>query len=100
MAHVLDAAQGKGADGAIEAVALEGEPFAAENPLVNLDLRPPDPPLRQPVHPGVRIDRGDPADLGGVVRQVQARAEADLQNVAVDRGEQLLPVLSPRAACS
>jgi hypothetical protein len=31
---------------------LERQPFAAENPLVNLDLRPPDPPLRQerPVH--------------------------------------------------
>jgi hypothetical protein len=87
LAQVLDAAQGKRADRAIEAVALERESFAAENPLVYLDPRPPDPPLRQPVHPGVRIDGGDPADLGGVVVQVQARPEADLQDVAADRGE-------------
>src|SRR5206468_3707178 len=33
LAHVLDAAQGKGADDAIEGAVLEGESFAAENPL-------------------------------------------------------------------
>ena len=68
LANFLDAAQGKRADGAIEAVALKGKPFAAENPMVNLDLRPPDSLLRQSVHSDVWIDGGDLADLGGVVR--------------------------------
>ena len=93
LANFLDAAQGKRADGAIEAVALKGKPFAAENPMVNLDLRPPDSPLRQPVHSGVGIGRRDSVDLGGVVRQVQPRPEADLQNVAVSHRKQSLPML-------
>jgi hypothetical protein len=45
LAHVLDAAQGKGADHAVEGVVPEGEPFAAQQPLVNLDARLLDPPL-------------------------------------------------------
>ena len=92
MAHVSDAAQRKRADGAIEAAALERESFAAENPVVNLDLRLPDQPLRQAVHPGVRIDRRDSFDLGRVMGKIQARPEADLQNVAAGRGEQVLPM--------
>jgi hypothetical protein len=78
LAHVLDAAQRKRADGPIEGATLKRESFAAENPLVNLDLRPPDPSLRQSLRSGVRIDSGDPANLGWIVWQVQARAEAEL----------------------
>src|SRR5262245_39537481 len=80
-AHVADAAQGKRADGAIEAVIRQREPFAADHPLVNCESRPPDSPLCQAVHSGVRIDGRDRADLGGIVRQVQARPKTDLQNV-------------------
>src|SRR5262249_3352990 len=90
---MLDAAQRKRADNTIESVILEGKPFAAYDSLVNLDPRLSYPLLRQPVHPDVRIDRRDLADLGRVVRQVQARPEADLQHVAADRGEQFSAVL-------
>src|SRR5262245_53423454 len=68
---VLDAAQRKRADDTIESAVLEGKPFAAYDSLVNLDLRGFHPLLRQSVHPDVRIDRRDLADLGRVVRQVQ-----------------------------
>jgi hypothetical protein len=92
LADVLDAAQGKRADDAIEGAVLEGEPFAAENPLVNLDLRLLDSTLGQFVHSWVRIDQSDLADLGRVMMQVQAGPETDLQNVAVSRGQQSLPM--------
>src|SRR5262249_49396145 len=71
----------KGADDAIEGAVLEGEPFAAEYPPVNLDPRLLDPPACPAVHPVVRIDGRDLADVRRVARQVQAGAEADLQNV-------------------
>ena len=93
LADVLDAAQGKCADDAIECASREGKPFAAEKPLVNFDLRLVDSPLGQSVHSWVRIDGDDLADLGGVIVQVQAGSEAYLQNVAVNRGQQLLPML-------
>jgi hypothetical protein len=92
-AHVLDTAQGKRADGTIEAIILEREPFTAKDSLVNLDPRLPDAPLRQAVHSTVGIDRRDLMDTGGVVGQVQAGPQANLQNLAADGGEQLLPML-------
>jgi hypothetical protein len=65
LVHLLDAAQRKGADDAIEGAVLEGEPFAAEQPPVNLDPCLLDPPSCPAVHPAVRIDGRDLADVGG-----------------------------------
>jgi hypothetical protein len=42
----------------------------------------------------VRIYRRELADCFGVVREVQASAEADFQNVAVSSAEQLSPMAS------
>jgi hypothetical protein len=92
LGDIFDAAQGKRADGAIEATVLEGQPFAAENLLVNLDPPLLDPLLRQPVHSGVRINRRELTDSLRVVGQVQPGPEADLHNVAVSTGEQFSPV--------
>src|SRR5581483_8665383 len=85
-------AQGKRADGAIEGAVPEGQALAAGNVLVNLDPRLLDPFLRQPVHARVRVNRRELVDPFGVVREVQAGPEADLQNVAVSTGEQPSPV--------
>ena len=65
MPSVLDAAQGKRADGAIKPTALEGQPFSAKNVLVYLNSRLLNPLLRQPVHSGVRINRRELLQRGG-----------------------------------
>jgi hypothetical protein len=68
------------------------ELFAAKHPLVNLDPRLLDAPAGPAIHPGVRIDGRELADVGRVVGQVQAGAEADLQNVAAGLGEQITSI--------
>jgi hypothetical protein len=88
LGDLLDAAQRKGADDAIEGGVLEGEPFAAEYPPVNLDARLLDAPACPAVHPDVRIDGRELADVGRVAGQVQAGAEADFQKGAAGVGEQ------------
>src|SRR5689334_12048824 len=80
--------QRKGADDAIEGAFLEEESFAAQHPLVNLDACLLDAPSCPAVHPDVRINGRDLANVGRVVWQVQAGAEADFQNVAACVGEQ------------
>jgi hypothetical protein len=92
LADILDATQRKRADGAIEPAVVEREPFTFEDVLVNLDSRLLDAFLRQPVHSGVRIDRRELADALGVVRKVQAGAEADFENVPMSTGEQFSPM--------
>ena len=66
----------------------------AEEPLVYLYRRALNPLLRQPVHSGVRIDGRELTDPLRVVRQVQPRPEANLQNVAGGVGEQFSAVPS------
>jgi hypothetical protein len=75
--HVLDAAQRKGADDAIEGAVLKGEPFAALHPQGNFDPCLLDAPACPAVHAGVRVNGRELADVGRVVGQVQAGAEAD-----------------------
>src|SRR5262249_35403955 len=96
--HLLDAAQGKRADDAIEAVVLERQPFTAEPLRVNLDSRLLDPFLRLLVHASVRLNSRQAGDVGGVVREVQAGPEANLQYVAVGGGKQLAPVPADQRA--
>ena len=86
---ILDAAQRERADDAIEGAVFEGEPLAAEEPLVNLDPCLLDPPSCPSVHAGIRLDARDFAHVGRVARQVQSGAKANFQNVAVGVGKQL-----------
>src|SRR5262249_52714299 len=62
-------------------------------PPVHLDPCLLDPPPCPAVHPDVGINGRDFADVGRVARQVQAGAEADLQNVAAGVGEQFPAIL-------
>jgi hypothetical protein len=55
--RLVNAAQGKRADDAIELAIVKGEPLAIENALVDRDARLPYPPLGQAVHADVRTNR-------------------------------------------
>jgi hypothetical protein len=93
LSDIFDAAQGKGADHAIEGGIPERKMFAAEDPVVNLEPDLLDPPLRQAVHSTTRIDGRKFVDVCGVVRQVQPGPEADLKNVSRGVGEQFVSML-------
>ena len=60
----------------------------AEKPVVHLDPRVPDPPLRQAEHSRVGIDHCDFVDVLGIVRQVEPSPEADFQNGTLGVGQQ------------
>jgi hypothetical protein len=76
LSDILDAAQRKRADDAIKGAVLEGESLAAKHPLVNLDACLLDPISCPSVHPDIRINGRDLANVGRVARQVQAGAKA------------------------
>src|SRR5262245_8505570 len=83
-ADLFDAAQRERADHAIEGAFVKGHPFAAQNMSLNLDAALLDSAPGEAVHAEVRLDDADPADMLRVTGQVQAGAEADLENVALD----------------
>src|SRR3954464_7839830 len=89
----VNAAQRECADYTIERAILQRQLFAAQQPLLNLSARLLDPPLRQPVHARIRIDRRDLSHRRGIVRQVQPTAETDLQHFAACGLKHLFPLL-------
>src|SRR6267142_5848430 len=93
LAHIADAAQRECADDAIEGLVVERQAFTAQKLLLNFDSRLLDPSLCQPVHSGVRIDGRNLANVPRIVRQVQSRAKADFENMALGSGEQSSAVL-------
>jgi hypothetical protein len=88
-----DAAHGPGAHHAVEDPVVKWQSLAARGPLIDFDPTGSDPSPGLLVHAGVGIDRGDLADVLGIVGQVQAGAEADLQDVADDVGQNLLALI-------
>src|SRR5439155_7326215 len=89
LVHLVDAAQRERAHDAVEMAIRKGKQLAAEDVVVHLDTRPANAALSEPVHPRIRIDGGDLADVSRIASKVQPGAEADFQDVAVDAGQQL-----------
>src|SRR5262245_907103 len=82
LVYLLDAAQRERADHAIEPAVLERQSLASQNALLHVDSSLLDSPLRQPLHPHIRINSRELANTGRITRQIQPRTEADLQNLS------------------
>jgi hypothetical protein len=92
LSDLLDAAQRKRADDAIEGAVLKGELFTAQHPPINFDSYLLDPPSCPAIHPDVRLNNRDLANVVKVARQIEASAKADFQNIATCVGEQLTAI--------
>ncbi len=77
-----DGAEGKGAEHAVATGVGQRNGLAVETDPFDRDPRLPDAGSSHPEHGGRGLDRQYPVDIGGVVGQVEARAEPDLDDGA------------------
>ncbi len=86
--NALYAAQRERADDAIEHSVRKRKALAALHVMIDVDSPTAHATPCERVHAGVGIDRGYPAHLGRVARQVEAGSQADFQNISLDVRQQ------------
>lgn len=88
---IWDTAKGPSADDGIEYVVSKRKPLGIEQPRLYGNRGSGDPPLCPAAHAGIGIDGRELLHLRRIMREVEPRAESDLQNLAADVGEKGAP---------